>query len=200
MSLLTKNDEHEANGFANLIDSRLHKYTDLNFETTVKFDISHTAAAARKVSKIFDTTLRSDCMMHCLSLCISYGVGLKENTKTKKAVDLITNKRTKKSVKAGEYRESTRVIRKLRKLNKYFVDPRATHLGGVFNVDVRGTSVVVLIQRSITNYTSYMWNFQRDKDSNKDKVFFTRITVAQRRLVIKIEATVNRVAELDLMA
>ncbi|KAG6963290.1 hypothetical protein JG688_00008205 [Phytophthora aleatoria] len=116
--------------------------------------------------------------MHCLSLCIGYGVGLKENTITRTVMDPLTKVKFKKRevvTTGGAFPEGTAVIRKLRSVNKYFASTQMRGLpqqGGLIDVDVRVASVVKLFQRSIVNYTAYQWYFQTFPDAKKIKKYF----------------------------
>ncbi|POM59318.1 hypothetical protein PHPALM_31970 [Phytophthora palmivora] len=65
-----------------MINVELKQRYGLDADKMARFIISDTAAAVRKVSKQFDNSLQTDCVMHVLSLCIGYGIGLKENTKS----------------------------------------------------------------------------------------------------------------------
>ncbi|KAL3667592.1 hypothetical protein V7S43_007146 [Phytophthora oleae] len=76
-----KNDGHDSEGVENLLDVELKQRYGLDVEKMARFTISDTASAARKISKQFDSTLQTDCLMHALNLCIGYGIGLKENVR-----------------------------------------------------------------------------------------------------------------------
>ncbi|GMF47576.1 unnamed protein product [Phytophthora fragariaefolia] len=54
---VTKNEGHDPVQVAETINSKLHELFSLDVEKMVKFSISDTAPAARKVSREFDTTL-----------------------------------------------------------------------------------------------------------------------------------------------
>ncbi|KAJ8519120.1 hypothetical protein ON010_g18113 [Phytophthora cinnamomi] len=150
---MTSNDSVEV---AEVINLKLWELYSLDVETTVKCTISDTAPAARNVSRQFDTTLQTDCAMHCLNLCIGYGVGLKENTQSQTYKCPKTKVMMKRQIivtVGGEFREGSNVIRKLRELNKYFTSSLAVQrqhaltkvqkscglpeLGGLIDVDVR---------------------------------------------------------------
>ncbi|KAJ8528661.1 hypothetical protein ON010_g14669 [Phytophthora cinnamomi] len=74
-----KNDVHDSKEEVALVDKQLKTKYNLDVSKVVRYTISDTAAAARKVSRQFDTTLWTDCMMHAPNLWIGYGIGLKEN-------------------------------------------------------------------------------------------------------------------------
>jgi hypothetical protein len=215
---VVKNDGHDASGVTDLIDRKLEQLFGLDVETAVKFTISDTAPAARKVSKQFDTTLQTDCVMHCLNLCIGYGVGLIENVQTRLTEDPVTKEKVKERVfvtEGGQFREGACVIRKLRALNKYFASSTAVQrghrlaevqrfeglpeLGGMIDVDVRVASVVKLFQRSIVNYTAYESYFRSVKEAKDDREVFTCISMSEWELVVEMEAIVHRLAEIALV-
>ncbi|GMF34809.1 unnamed protein product [Phytophthora fragariaefolia] len=183
----------------------------------VKFTISDIAPGARKVSRKLDSTLQTDCTMHCLNLCIGYGVGLKEIKKLKFYDRPIGNQKLKRRVivtGGGEFPEGSRVIRELRNLNKYFASATAVQRGhmltkiqqfnglpelvGLIGIDVRVASVMKLLQRSIINYPAFQWYFQSVRDDEKDKYVFTCISVEGWNLIVEMEAVVRHVAELAL--
>ncbi|KAG6966960.1 hypothetical protein JG687_00004543 [Phytophthora cactorum] len=112
--------------------------------------------------------------MHCLNLCIGYGVGLKENVIYRVVTDPVTKAKMKKRVfvtEGGAFPEGFAVIRKLRALNKLFTNTVAVQRGhkisGPIDIDVRVESVVKLFQRSIVNYTAYQWYFRTVPDAKK---------------------------------
>jgi hypothetical protein len=117
--------------------------------------------------------------MHVLNLCIGYGIGLKENMKTKRTVDPITGTTTtvKEAVsEGGPLPEGADVIRKLRSLNNYFCTPKRREklariqdahalplLSPLLDVDVRVASACRLMRRSILNYTAMMLFFMDER-------------------------------------
>ncbi|OWY95302.1 hypothetical protein PHMEG_00034727 [Phytophthora megakarya] len=82
-----KNDGHTSKKIKDLIETGCETCFNLDITTMVKFTISDTAPAAKKVSKEFDTTLATDCTMHVLNLCILYGLGLRESRHIKFVVN-----------------------------------------------------------------------------------------------------------------
>ncbi|KAG3111459.1 hypothetical protein PI125_g9092 [Phytophthora idaei] len=156
--------------------------------------------------------------MHCLNLCIGYGVGLKENVIYRVVTDPVTKAKMKKRIfmtEGGAFPEGFAVIRKLRALNKFFANTVAVQRGhkltevqqlhglpeisGPIDIDVRVESVVKLFQRSIVNYTAYQWYFRTVPDAKKDMEVFICISTAEWELVVEMEAIVQRVAELALV-
>ncbi|KAG1711378.1 hypothetical protein DVH05_008632 [Phytophthora capsici] len=215
---VAKNDGHDAKTVAKTIDSELKNRFDLDVETMVKFTISDTAPAARKTSREFDTALQTDCTMHLLNLCIGYGVGLKENVQNQLVMDPVTKRSQKQRTyvtKGGQFGEGAAVIRKLRTLNNYFASSTAVQRGhrlaslqrfnslpelaGLVDVDVRVASVVKLFRRSIVNYAAYKLYFETVKDAKDDKAIFSCISSVEWKLVIEMEAIVNRLAQLALV-
>ncbi|GMF31492.1 unnamed protein product [Phytophthora fragariaefolia] len=76
---VTKNDGHESSSVATLISGQLMTLYGLDMKKKVRFTVSDTAPAPRKISKNFDSTLLTDCTMHALNLCLGYGIGLEES-------------------------------------------------------------------------------------------------------------------------
>ncbi|OWZ01430.1 hypothetical protein PHMEG_00027181 [Phytophthora megakarya] len=201
---VVKNDGHESVEVATLLDKKLSELYALDIKKTVKFTVSDTAASARKVSRQFDSTLQTDCIMHALSLCLGYGIGLKENTKNKKVV-----------TEGGEFKEGGRVIRKLRALNLYFGSTKSPQriarlkevqrlfklpqLAALIDVDVRIGSVIKLLQRSIINYAAFKAYFQNPRTDTSERDVFVCITDADWSLAIELEAILHRVSELALV-
>ncbi|KAG3020149.1 hypothetical protein PC120_g9451 [Phytophthora cactorum] len=152
---------------------------------------STTRPAARKVSFQFGTTLQTDCAMHCLNLCIGYGVGLKENVIYRVVTDPVTKAKMKKRVFVTEG-----AVQRGHKLTEVQQLHGLPEISGPIDIDVRVESVVKLFQRSIVNYTAYQWYFRTVPDAKKDMEVFICISTAEWELVVEMEAIVQRVAEL----
>lgn len=78
-----KSDGHSARAVATLIEDRCAQLYGCNFAPMARYIVSDTTTSARKVATYFDASLQSDCSMHLLNLCIAYGLGVNENTRTR---------------------------------------------------------------------------------------------------------------------
>uniref|UniRef100_H3GSQ5 Uncharacterized protein n=1 Tax=Phytophthora ramorum TaxID=164328 RepID=H3GSQ5_PHYRM len=126
-----------------------------------RFTISDMAAAARKVSRQFDSTLLTDCAMNALNLCIGYGIGQKENVRNEYMKDTRTKLFVKKRVvmtQGGAFPEGGAVIQKLRNLNNFFASSKSPEriaslrdvqnihklpqLAALIDIDVRVSSTI----------------------------------------------------------
>lgn len=68
---------------ATLIRDRCAELYNCSFVSLSRYTILNTTSSARNVSTYFDGSLQSDCSMHLLNMCILYGLGMKENTRTR---------------------------------------------------------------------------------------------------------------------
>ncbi|RLN37157.1 hypothetical protein BBJ28_00025296, partial [Nothophytophthora sp. Chile5] len=84
-------DGHEAKLVADMIKKRSLAVYGVNFMSMAKWVMSDTAPGARAVAQHFPDAVQEDCTMHLMSLCINYGLGLRENTKSVKIYDPDTN-------------------------------------------------------------------------------------------------------------
>uniref|UniRef100_H3GMY1 Uncharacterized protein n=1 Tax=Phytophthora ramorum TaxID=164328 RepID=H3GMY1_PHYRM len=203
---------------ADLLDEQLKARYGLDVRKMTRFTISDTAAAARKVSSQFDSTLQTDCAMHALNLCISYGIGLKENVRNEYMKDERTKLFVKKRVvvtQGGAFPEGGAVIRKLRNLNNFFASSKSPEriarlrdvqnfhklpqLAALIDIDVRVASTIKLFRRSIINYPAFQAFFQNANVAKDQKNVFTCITCAEWELVAQMEAVMQRIAELALV-
>uniref|UniRef100_H3H8J3 Uncharacterized protein n=1 Tax=Phytophthora ramorum TaxID=164328 RepID=H3H8J3_PHYRM len=177
---------------ADLLDEQLKARYGLDVRKMARFTISDTAAAARKVSSQFDSTLQTDCAMHALNLCISYGIGLKENVRNEYMKDERTKLFVKKRVvvtQGGAFPEGGAVIRKLRNLNNFFASSKSPEriarlrdvqkfhklpqLAALIDIDVRVASTIKLFRRSIINYPAFQAFFQNANVAKGQKNVFT---------------------------
>jgi hypothetical protein len=60
-----------------------------------QYIVSDTMASARKVTDAFGDSIQTDCAMHRLNLLISYGIGMKENTRTTMVTNVNIRQREK---------------------------------------------------------------------------------------------------------
>ncbi|KAG2936460.1 hypothetical protein PC116_g16578 [Phytophthora cactorum] len=125
-------DGHEAALVANMIEKRLTEVSGIVIMEIANWVMSDTAPAARAAAKHFPELDQEDCAMHMTNLCISYGLGVRDNTSTKTSYNLKTRSRqtiTKTTTPSGDFEEGKEVIGQLRALNKYFsAGNRGSHL------------------------------------------------------------------------
>lgn len=118
-----KNDGHQARQVAKLITDRCTELFGVSVPARAQYIVSDTTASARKVSETFGGSVQTDCAMHRLNLCIAYGIGLKENTKTTMTTNQNTGQREKIArivTQDGALPEGGAVIKKMRVLNNFF--------------------------------------------------------------------------------
>lgn len=205
-----KNDGHVAESVAHSIQERCMARFGVDIVKLSKYTASDTANAARKVSEYFGDTEQVDCSMHILNLCIGYGLGMKENTRTvsvydrdgrcyRKVVEILTP--------SGPFPEGAMVIRKLRALNNFFSNgERRSKLAKIqeghcypttkpmVDVDVRVASSCRLLRRSILNFAAFRAYF-----SGSESNAFDCITTDEWKLAAEMEAITNFISELALV-
>ncbi|KAE9246389.1 hypothetical protein PF004_g4832 [Phytophthora fragariae] len=160
------------------MDKQLKTRYGLDMEKMARFTISDTEPAARKVSRQFDTTLQTDCV-----------IGLKENVRNVYKLDPKTQIYAKTRVvvtEGGAFPEGGKIIRKLRALDNFFTSKSPE----------RGAR---LIERSIVNYPTFQAFFQNADVVKDEKHVFNRISNAEWELVVPMEAIMQIVAELALV-
>lgn len=204
-------DGHEALLVANMMKKRLRDVYDMDIMSVVKWIMSDTASAARAVANYFPDMDQEDCAMHMMNLCITYGLGMRGNTSTKKSYDRKTESHQvvrKITTPGGAFEEGREVIRKLRSLSNYFSagnrGPKLTRvqnalsfpeLAPIISPDTRVAVCCKLIRRSILNYNAMASFFQSDKNPNP----FSDITRDEWKLAIEMEAITNFISELALV-
>ncbi|KAI9995352.1 hypothetical protein PInf_012409 [Phytophthora infestans] len=145
--------------------------------------MSDTAPSAKKVSKLFEDSLPTDCTMHVLNLCLVYGMGMRENYETVYLLNPTTNKPKKERrlcTVGGPFPERATLIKKVRSLNNYFNSPqRAEHLA----------------KRTILNYPALKAYFQHC-ESYDDSAVFEKFTFSEWRLLVEVEAITHSLADL----
>jgi len=210
-----KSDGHYSEEVAQLVDEELKDRFGLDVNRMARFTISDTAAAARKISREFDSKLQTDCAMRALNLCIGYGIGLKENVRNVYVLDPETEvyvKTRRVVTEGGAFPEGGVVIRKLRALNSYFKSPervarltevqqfhKLPDLAALIDVDVRVASTIKLFRRSIINYAAFRAFFQSVGATKDTNDIFNCISRAEWELVTQMEALLERVADLALV-
>lgn len=128
-----------------------------------KWTTYDTVASARDVTSHFKETEQEDCQMHMLSLCINYGIGMKENVKTVKSTDPTATNCSKMAATEGSpLPGGFDVIKKLRALNNYLCTLSRTakltkiqeahaflQCSSIVDVNIRLASTCRLMRRSI---------------------------------------------------
>lgn len=202
-----KNDGHAAEPVSKLIEDRCVEYYNVDIRSMAKWTMSDTTPSARMVASFFEESEQEDCRMHILNLCISYGIGLKENVRTKKGADGSSSTVKEVVTEGGALPEGAAVVRKLRVLNNYFGTPkRIDHLKKIqqahglpcvlplVDVDVRVASTCRLMRRSIVNYTAFKMYFIDQRKCNA----FTAISETEWAFVSEMEAATQHLAQLAL--
>ncbi|KAG1704526.1 hypothetical protein DVH05_005456 [Phytophthora capsici] len=207
-----KNDGHESVEVKDLIDTGCSERFGIRVDSMVKFTISDTAPAAKKISKEFDTTLASDCVMHVLNLCILYGLGLRDNWKMKKPEGDESGKKRRTIVTpGGAFPKGASLVKKVRKLNNYFTTTnRIARLEEVqkffqypvlktkVDVEVRVASTITVFQRTIVNFKAFEKYFERC-DSDDDPSIFNALSADDWKLMVELEAVMNNISRLALV-
>lgn len=97
-----------------LIKAKIASRYQLDIDQYARFTVSDTTGSARNVCDHSTNTDQVDCLMHLLSQCLLYALGLKENTRNDGQLVVTPG---------GEFREGLHVIEKLRNLATYFNSP-----------------------------------------------------------------------------
>jgi hypothetical protein len=119
-----KNDGHAAEPVSKLIEDRCVEYYNVDIRSMVKWTMSDTTPSARMVASFFEESEREDCRIYILNLFISYGIGMKENLRTRKADGGIGSIVKEVVTEGGALPEGVAVIRKLHALNNNFSTPK----------------------------------------------------------------------------
>lgn len=174
------------------------------------FTMSYTAAGARKVSKLFEDAVQTDCTMHTINLCLVYGMGMREHMETV-SVEGPSNKMLKKvrrvCTEGGAFPGGAALIKKIRALNNFFNSAQRVNrltkvqrfyglpeLTTIVDCDTRVGSTVTPFTRTIVNYTAlrgYFQNYERDEDAS----VFDGVSFGDWRLLTEVEAVVHAMAE-----
>jgi hypothetical protein len=205
-----KNDGQSAAAVARSIKERFTARYKMDVIALAKYTASDTANAARKVSEYFEDSEQADCSMHVLNLCIGYGLGMKEKTKTTSLYDPDAGCYQKViaiHTPGGPFAEGATIIRKLRALNNHFsTGERRTKLAKVqqahcyptarplIDVDVRVASSCRLMRRSLLNFAAYRAYF-----AASDSRAFDNITIDEWKLAAEMEAITSFISELALV-
>ncbi|OWZ02890.1 hypothetical protein PHMEG_00025473 [Phytophthora megakarya] len=157
----------------------------------VKFTISDTASAAKKVSKAFDT-----------------GLGLRESRRAKLVVNQDSGHLEKQHVivtSGSDFPEGGALVKKFRKLNNYSTRQREwvvkfyhyPVLKTFLDIEVRVASTVSLFRHSIVNFRAFEKYFSADNEDD-DSTVFRAISTSDWELVIELEDILNVVAHFGI--
>ncbi|KAE8997272.1 hypothetical protein PR003_g19596 [Phytophthora rubi] len=72
---------HAATSVADPIRTGFQSRYNIDIDKCARFTVSDTTCCARNVSGHFSVTDQVDCLVHLLSLCLLYALGLKESTR-----------------------------------------------------------------------------------------------------------------------
>ncbi|KAI9988984.1 hypothetical protein PInf_022705 [Phytophthora infestans] len=176
------NGSHDSCKIKTLITSRIKEFYGIDIESMAQFTMSDTAPSAKKVSKLFEDSLPTDCTMHVLNLCLVYGMGMRENYETVYLLDPTTNKPKKER----------RLAERLAKVQQFYCLPE---LKPIVDCDTHVASSVALFQRTILNYPALKVYFQHC-ESYDDPAVFEKFTFSEWRLLVKVEAITHSLADL----
>jgi hypothetical protein len=173
--------------------------------------VSDTASATRKVSKLFEDSIPTDCSMYVLNLSLQYAMGLRENKKTVAVFDPVTNSRKREQrycTVGGVFEEGRDLIKSVRALNNYFsTQQRCQRLEDVQQLfclpkltttvdsDTRVTFTLKLFQRTIVNYKAFSLYFQ-SCEKGDDSSVFDHLTPVVWRLLTEMEAICRSIGDL----
>lgn len=122
MLATVKNDGHNAPLVAKLIENGFKVKYGVDIRSMTRYTMSDTTPSAKNVADNLGTE-QEDCSMHLLSLCIGYGLGMKDNIQTTSVWDSKSDSWEKvvtTVTPGGAFDEGGTVIQKLRNLNNYF--------------------------------------------------------------------------------
>ncbi|KAG1694269.1 hypothetical protein DVH05_021622 [Phytophthora capsici] len=191
---------HAAGTVADIIKARMQDRYNIDVDRYVRFPVSDTAGSARNVSDHFNSTDQVDCLMHLLSLCLLYALGLKENTRNR-GQSVITP--------GGEFRNGLKVIQKLRHLATFFNTPqriaklkqikKALSLPAV-NIEVDSKTrvgyVETLMRRSVLNHYAFAQYFEGALES--ETAVWSSISKDDWTLITEMEGLTNQLAQFSL--
>ncbi|EEY62241.1 uncharacterized protein PITG_14162 [Phytophthora infestans T30-4] len=175
-----------------------------------EFTMSDTTPSARKVSKLFEDSIPTDCTMHVLNLCLLYGMGMRENTEPVYVMDSATNMQKKERrvcTVGGPFPEGARLIKKVWSLNNYFNSPqrveRLTKLqfyslpesSPIVDCDTRVASSVTLFQRTIVDYSAFR-DYFRHCEKYDDPQVFDNLSEDEWELLVEMEAITGSLTDL----
>ncbi|GMG15510.1 unnamed protein product [Phytophthora fragariaefolia] len=170
--LTVGNPSHVSSAVHQSICTHVMDLYDVDINTMVQFTISDTTSSARKVSKLFEDSVQTDCTMHILNLCLQYAMGF---VKTRKPL---------KSTIRTDQRCS-----RLEDVQEFYCLP---NIKSMVDCDTRVAFTVKLFQETILNYSAFRAYFQKADDSS----VFDNLKLADWKLVAEMEAIVGSIADL----
>ncbi|OWY96050.1 hypothetical protein PHMEG_00033783 [Phytophthora megakarya] len=191
---------HAAEVVATTMKEKIKTRYDIDIESLTRFTVSDTTGSARNVSDHFENTDQVDCLMHQLSLCLLYALGLKENTR-KDGTLIITP--------GGKFDEGLRIINLLRNLATFFGPParetKLKQIKNLYNLPCVNISIdaktrvgyaVTLMRRTIYNFYAFSKYFETAPV--KEQAMWCEITSDDWNLIIEMEAITNELAAFSL--
>ncbi|KAI9991368.1 hypothetical protein PInf_019049 [Phytophthora infestans] len=204
------NGSHASSEVKTLMTSRIEPLYGISIADMAQFTMSDTTPSARKVSKLFEDSIPTDCTMHVLNLCLLYGMGMRENTEPVYVMDSATNMQKKERrvcTVGGPFPEGARLIKKVWSLNNYFNSPqrveRLTKLqfyslpesSPIVDCDTRVASSVTLFQRTIVNYSAFR-DYFRHCEKYDDPQVFDNLSEDEWELLVEMEAITGSLTDL----
>ncbi|KAE8886070.1 hypothetical protein PF003_g29820 [Phytophthora fragariae] len=154
--------------------------------TLTQFAVSDTTASARKVSKLCEDALPTDCHVHVLNLYLQYAIGIRENKETVSMYDPKTGAKTRNKrycTIGGEFKKGWLLINAVRDLNNHI------------STDQRCKGLEDLFQQSIVNYSAFQGFFKK-RGEEGDEYVFINLMHADWKLMSEMEAIVGSFADL----
>jgi len=197
---LPNSNDHAASIVADMMQAGFQSRYKIDITKYARFTVSDTTGSARNVSDHFSSTDQVDCLMHLLSLCLLYGLGLKENTRND-GRDVVTP--------GGKFAAGNHVIQKLRDLATFFSKPdrlaklkkikEIFHLPAVnvaIDAKTRVGYAVTLMRRSI--YNCYAFNQYFESAPPSERLIWSSITSPDWQLIREMEGLTDQFAQFSL--
>jgi hypothetical protein len=178
---------HAAKSVADLVKLEVNTRYGFDMNAYARFTVSDTTGSARNVSDHFENTDQVDCLMHKLSLCLLYGLGLKENTRQDSTCTVTPG---------GKFEEGLRVVKMLRDLATFFNTPmrlqKLMQLKEVYNLPPVNVAIdaktrvgyaVTLLRRSVYNYFAFAKYF--DTATSTEQATWVNTADADCELIIE---------------
>ncbi|KAE9272461.1 hypothetical protein PR003_g30195 [Phytophthora rubi] len=202
LSLLASPNQagHAAGIVAAIVKEKIQKRYNIDIESYARFTVSDTTGSARNVSDHFDSTDQVDCLMHLLSLCLLYALGLKENTRQGGAITVTPG---------GKFSEGFHVIQLLRDLATFFTSPlrqgKLKQLKELYNLPRINTSIdaktrvgyaTTLLRRSVYNYYAFTKYFETA--ASTEQATWQKLSDEDWNLIVEMESITNQLAQFSL--
>ncbi|KAL3672799.1 hypothetical protein V7S43_002089 [Phytophthora oleae] len=205
------NGSHSSMRMKTLISSRIRDLYDIDIDAMSQFTVSDTAAVARKISRLFEDSVQTDCSMHTLNLCLLYAMGMREHIETFMKKDETTGemRKVRRVCTSGwAFPEGAARIKKVRAINNYFNSPQRAgrfakvpqqyglpQLACIVDCDTRVGSTVTLFTRSIVNITALRCYFEQCQGDD-DPAVFNKLSCENWHLLAEMKAIVRAMANL----